>query len=275
MQATELQEIIDTSKRSTIDISDPLSIQTNDHVNLKGKTIQLYGDPAIVIQGTHWSIRYGKLRAMQGVLFDCRSSAMGLIQSVYCSGLMKSKELFRCIDGACYDTHVIGGEWAMPQGMTAPAVNVRVTGPFYNVNSFSKMRFQTNGIPTQPIISLTCTHNANWIYGNSFQDINFEIPNAGAIHLQSCYGTRIINAQVFDADLFGPITNHIIKAGKNTTGGLRSIHTKIDGYFRLSGVKNAGIFDIFAPIGDHYPEFVMEEVSGISGAQVETFTVLT
>ncbi len=266
----EVQALIDASVSPVIDINETIVIGDMSFLNLKDKTLRLFADPGFTINGRHWTIIGGKLQAQTGDLFDCVNSGMGLIQNVWCSGLMMSKSLWKCVGvGQCYDTHVIGGEWSKPSSMTTPIVLVSVDGPFYNNNSWSKMRFQTNGTPQAPCVSIGCTHTANWIYGNAFQDINFEIPNAGAIHLESCFGTTLRGIQIFDADLFGPITQTLVRCGRLSTAHLPSTMTVIEQYFRLSGTMQSHAFDIDAGAGQHMVYTMrIASVHGIQGANV-------
>lgn len=269
MNVAQLNELIGADTIGTVAIDENVIIGHNDVLDLKGKTIEITADPAITLNGAHWSILPGKLRAMIGVLFDCVSASSGLILNVWATGLLRGKELFRCNgNNACYDLNVIGGEWTKPQNMTTPIVNVDVSGPFFNRNLWQGLRFQTNGLPQAPVISLKCSHTANWVYGNSFRDINFEIPNAGAIHLESCFGTIMQQMTIFDADLFGPITDDLIKVTKRGNG-LKSRSTSLDGYFRLSGALNEGKVDINIPDNVHYtPTLAVRNVDGTDGARV-------
>ena len=116
------------------------------------------------------------------------------------------EDLMELVEDSVYDTHFIGGEWVKPQGMTVLHIMVATNGPFFNANSVSRCRFQTNGAPLSPCVLLSCTLTNNWLYGNTFSNINFEIPNAGAIHLHSCFAHSLQDIQIFDADLFGPIS---------------------------------------------------------------------
>lgn len=269
MDVTTVNALIAADTTGTIAIDENIRIGHNDVLQLNGKTLEITADPAITIQGSRWSILTGKLRAMNGALFDCVSSSSGLMLNVWATGLLRAKELFRCNgNNSCYDLNVIGGEWTKPQDMTTPIISVNVNGPFFNRNLWQGIRFQTNGRPTAPVIKLACAHDGNWVYGNAFRDINFEIPNAGAVHLESCFGTQLQQITVFDADLFGPITDDLVKVTKRPTG-LKSRNTSVNGYFRLSGSLNAGKVDINIPDAVHYsPTLAVTMVDGIDGAQV-------
>lgn len=271
MNVSQVNQLIASSVSGTVAVNANIVIGDNDVLNLNGKTLEITGDPAITIQGSRWSILTGKIRAMSGVLFNCISASSGLLLNVWATGLLRSKPLFQCLgNNACYDLNVIGGEWTKPQDSTSPAIDVNVNGPFFNRNLWQGIRFQTNGRPTAPVARLICANNSNWIYGNAFRDINFEIPNAGAIHLESCFGTQLQQITVFDADLFGPITDDIIKVTKRSTG-LRSRSTTIDGYFRLSGSLTNGAVDINIQDAVHYqPNLRVVNVDGIDGAVVTT-----
>lgn len=271
MHAQQLQYIIDNTLDQNINIAETVLITDLDAINLKNKVIHSTADPVFQVQGRHWSVANGKIRCMVGVGFEIVASANGLLSNVYCAGLMKSKELFRCVGmNSCYDTHIIGGEWEKPQGMTVPIISVSVSGPFFNANTFRCLRLQTNGAPQAPCVLLSCTHSANWIYGNSFYDINFEVPNAGAIHLNSAFSTIIQNAQIFDADLYGNVTGPLIKIGRLSTNHLKSKMTKILGYYRLSGIANPGIYDIDIPTSGHYGDSLsLDMIGGIAGALVQ------
>lgn len=270
MNVAQLNALIIADTTGTIQIDENVLVTHNDVLNLQGKSVEIDADPAVSINGAHWSILPGKLRAMSGVLFDCLSASSGLMLNVWATGLLRGKELFRCVGGnQCYDLNVIGGEWAKPQDMTTPIINVDVNGPFFNRNVWQGLRFQTNGRPVAPVIHLRCSHTANWVYGNSFRDINFEIPNAGAIHMESCFGTQLQQITVFDADLFGPITDDLIKVTKRING-LRSRSTSVDGYFRLSGVLNSGVVDINIQDAAHYaPTLSVRMIDGIDGAGIK------
>lgn len=270
MNVAQVQRIVNTTPTQKITIEENIIIGSNDVLDLHGKTLEIIADPAITIQGMHWTVMNGKLRAMTGVLFDCVGSSSGLILNVWAAGLLRSKELFRCIGtNQCYDTNVIGGEWEKPQSMTTPIVNVDVSGPFYNSNRWTGIRFQTNGMPAAPVMSFRCSHLANWIYGNTVDHINFEIPNAGAIHMQGVFNTSLRQINIFDADLFGPITDDIIRVTKGA--GLKSRNTEINGYMRLSGTMNPGKYDINIPDSVHYtPNLRVVGVDGIDGALLTT-----
>ena len=266
MNVSKLNRIISGSSKKEIQLGETLIISNNDVLDLRGKIVQSIADPVFQIRGSYWTIMNGKLRAMNGVLFDCINSSSGLILNVWATGIRRTKELFRCVgSNSCYDTNVIGGEWAKPQSMLTPIVNIDVNGPFYNSNRWSGIRFQTNGIPQAPVMFMRCSHLTNWIYGNTIEHINFEIPNAGAIHMEGVFNTRLQQINIFDADLFGPITDDIIRIQKNL--GLKSRNTVIDGYMRLSGTMNNGKYDISIPDSVHYqPNLKITSVDGIDGA---------
>ena len=266
-----VQALIDSSVNTVIDITETILVSDMSSLQLRDKTLRLFGAPGIQINGRHWTIAGGKLHAQTGDLFECVNSSMGLVLNVWCSGVKLSKSLWKCVgSNQCYDTHVIGGEWSKPSSMTTPIVLVSVDGPFYNNNSWSKMRFQTNGTPQAPCVSIGCTHTTNWIYGNAFQDVNFEIPNGGAIELNSCFATTMRGVQIFDADLYGNITRSLVVCGRASSKHLRSNLTVIEQYFRLSGVRDPGVYDIEADSNQHMPyTFDIRSVGGIAGAKVE------
>lgn len=267
ISVTDANALIAAEPSGIVTIADTVRIGDRDNWFLAGKEVQLLADPAIVIDGRHWTVTGGRLKAMNGVLFDCLRSTCGLILNVWASGALKGKELFRCVDnGSCYDTNVIGGEWSKPQSMTTPIVRVDVGGPTYNRNTWQGLRFQTNGLPASPVVRLRCANVANWIYGNTFRDINFEIPNAGAIHLESCFQTTMDGMHIYDADMYGPITDDVIRVGKFSTG-LKSKDTRLSTYARLSGALAAGKVDIRISDEGHYAEnVIVEQVGGIDGA---------
>lgn len=266
MNVAQLTVLIDSDTTGTITVDEPVYINDLNVLDLKSKTVRITTDPAVVIQGRWWVIQGGKLQATAGVLFDCLSSSSGLMLNVFASGLLRGKELFRCVGGsACYDTNVIGGEWAKPADMLSPIVRVEVTGATYNRNTWQGVRMQTNGRPQAPVIKLSCLHSANWIYSNVIRDVNFEIPNAGAIHLESCFQTVLDGIHVFDANLFGPITDDLVKVSKSANG-LKSKSTTIKNYMRLSGALNEGKVDINVTDAGHYNHnLIVEMVEGIDG----------
>jgi len=267
MNTQQLQSLIDSTITQTVMISETVELTDYSTVNLKGKIIQSSAEPSFRIMGKFWTLTSGKIISQVGLVFDCLSSQSGLMLNVSAATVMRSKEVFRCIqDSSCYDTHIIGGEWQKPQEMLTPIILVDSNGPFFNSNSFSKMRFQTNGKAGAPCIRLACGHLSNYLYGNAIQDCNFEIPNGGAIHLQSCFGTTITNPYMFDCDLFGPITDHLIYSGRLAANKLKSKQTTITNYFRLSGSLNVDKYDIYAPSLDHQSSLILTGVDSIDGA---------
>lgn len=270
MNTQQLQSLIDNTPAQTVMISETVDIADYSTVNLKGKIIQSSADPSFRIAGKFWTLTSGKIVSQVGLVFDCISSQSGMMLNVSVATVMRSKEVFRCIqDNSCYDTHFIGGEWQKPQEMLTPIILVDSNGPFFNANSFSKIRFQTNGKALSPCVRLACGHLSNYLYGNSIQDCNFEIPNGGAIQLQSCFGTSIINAYMFDCDLFGPITEHLIYCGRLASNKLKTKSTIISNYFRLSGTLNPDKFDIYAPSSEHQSSLVLNNIDSIDGAQAK------
>lgn len=267
MNVAHLKALLQSDTSGTITVNETVYIGDMDCLDLDGKTVNSNADPAVQIQGRYWTIRSGKLRAQNGILFECVSSACGLIENVWATGWLKSKELFRCVGaGACYDTNVIGGEWAKPADMLTPIIRVEVNGPTYNRNTWQGLRMQTNGRPQAPVIKLACMHSANWIYANVIRDINFEIPNAGAVHLESTFQTVLDGIHVFDADLYGAITDDLVKVGKSPNG-LKSKSTTVRNYTRLSGALSAGKVDInIGDVGHYNNNLIVEMVDGIDGA---------
>lgn len=271
ISTSEVQRHVDNFYGAVIKLDDTILISDYSALDLKEKTIESTADPVIQVQGRHWSLRNGKVRSTAGHVLDIIGSANGLVSNTHLSTTMKSKAVVRCVgQNQCYDTHFVGGELEKPQGMLTPIVEVLVSGPFFNANSFQNLRIQTNGIPQAPCVKLSCAHSANWLYGNAFSNINFEIPNAGAIHLESTFSTTMINLQMFDCDLYGPITNHLIQLGRISTSHLKCKMTKLLTYFRLSGVMGANVYDIYAPSSGTYAQNVsLDMVSGIAGANVK------
>lgn len=267
MTVAQLMVLLDSDTTGTVTVNETVYVGDLNVLDLRGKTVKSTADPAFQIQGRWWTIRGGKVQATAGVLFECVSSSSGLMANVFASGLLRGKELFRCIgSNGCYDTNVIGGEWAKPADMLTPIIRVEVNGPTYNRNTWQGLRLQTNGRPQAPAIKLACTHSANWIYANVIRDINFEIPNAGAIHLESCFQTVLDGIHVFDADLFGPITDDLVKVGKSTNG-LKSKSTTLRQYMRLSGSLSEGKVDItIGDVGHYNNNLIVEMVDGIDGA---------
>jgi hypothetical protein len=245
MTPFRLQDLVNEQGAQFITIHETVEIVEKSHIDLKGTTITSTADPVFRIGGRHWAVRNGNIVATNGVAFYVKNSGMGCLRDLFVVGRRRERELFVCEGTAqCYDTHISGGEWYMPQGQRVPHVRVEVPGAFFNNNSLSYLRMQTNGKPEAPCIKLTCLHPTNWLYGNTFRQINFEIPNAGAIHLDSCFGTTIDACQMFDTHAFGPITGTLIKVGRHSSSHLRSRHTVIQQYMRPGGSLPEGLYDI-------------------------------
>jgi hypothetical protein len=131
-------------------------------------------------------------------------------------------------------------------------ISVNVSGTFFNANSISKMRFQTNGRPSAPVIRIVTSITSTWLYGNTIADINFEVATAGAVVLGSCYGTTLQNIQIYDAHLYAPISNHLVSFTREIPTALRSASTSITGYIRPSGTMPADKYDLHIPSTEHY-----------------------
>ena len=248
----QLKDLIRDDKTGTVFLTDTVHVRHLDHINLGGTTLISSADPAFIIQGTHWSLADGKLVATNGVAFECVFSSVGVIRNLYCSSRNNTKSLFRCMGASsAYDTHIEGGEWEQSPSMTVPIIHVEVDKEYFNINSFSKIRFQTNGTPSAPVIKLATLSPSHWLIGNSFSDLNFEIATAGAIHLFSCAGTSMTNIQMFDSHI-GSMTDHCIKVGRRNMSSLRSRGTSIRGYLRLGGSLPTQFSDIYAPEDMHY-----------------------
>lgn len=247
-------------------LDETVEINDGDHWDLGGKTWTSTADPMIRINGSNWSMRNGKIQAQGGVLIEQVRGYGGLVQSLWGSQTNPNKELYVCEGtNSCYDTLVQACTFSVAPNMTVPMVRVQVNGPYYNANTWQRIRFQTNGGPTAPVILLESTKLDNWIYSNVIKEINFELPYAGAIHAFSTRGLSVEDVTVFDTPL--ECTDHLVQIGK-TTGGLNSKDTYIKRYTRLQGSLATGKYDVYAM--EHYSDsLIVDGVSGISGVKAK------
>jgi hypothetical protein len=240
------------------------------YLNLHGRRLISTADPVFRLNGKRGAITNGRIQATAGRVFEAVSVSRFMIQQVHCYP-QSDKAIWHQHGGQAYDLLVQSCEWESKPGASVPMVDVKVQGATFNRNSFKDMRFQTNGNsrpPSAPVVRLE-NIDKNWVYGNAFEDINFEIPLAGAIHLYSAFGTTLRNVQVYDTHL-GTITDHMIKLSKSPTGGLMSAKTSITDYLRPSGTLPDGKYDIWTiPNSHHYGgSLIVDNPGGTQGAKV-------
>lgn len=157
-----------------------------------------------------------------------------------------------------------GGEWSVPPATNVPIVDIEVTQSGYNRNSWRDLRFQTNGRSGAPCVRISNT-DQNWCYANTFEDLNFELPEAGAMELRSCFGTMLRNIAIFDMTT---ATADMIYLGG---GGLNCAKTTIENYTRPSG--DMGVFLDINAIGHYAGSLLIDNPGGPPGARVRTSLV--
>jgi hypothetical protein len=82
---------------------------------------------------------------------------------------------------------------------------------------------------------------SSYASNNRIYDMNFEVPNSGAIRILSGMGNVIDNVGIFD--LTAAATN-LIYLGKSATSTLKSVANRIASYFRLGGSLARSNYDV-------------------------------
>lgn len=263
MTVDELKEILANSISKIVNITTTVEVGDFDHLDLDGHEVQSTADPMFRINGSHWSIRNGKIRATAGIVIDIIKSTLGHVSGVSLKVGQRDKEVVRCIGGnSCNDTLFECCELAHVRNMEVPIVNISLNGPFYNSNSWNQIRFQTTGSPAASCVIMECLTADNWLYNNSFTNINGEQPNSGLIHCKSCYGTNMENIGVYDTHLSDNIIDDILWFGKSAAPGLNCKRTTLRNYVRVSGILDQDKYDI--NIYGHFSDgMLLEQISGV------------
>lgn len=215
-------------------------------IDLNGFNLTSSADPVFNIDGGNkLRIIEGLVTATGGKTFDFVSANAVRIRGVSVDQ-NGDYAVVSIQGGSLYDAFIGGGcEWASSGALDTPMVNVAVTGAQINAVTFERIRMQTNGnanTPTAPCVYMENT-DVNWLYGNNFLGVNFEIPSAGAIHLYSCANTLIQGCGVYDSHL-DSIIDSMIVVDNSATGGLNCQTTTITNYLRNAGTMAVGKYDI-------------------------------
>lgn len=267
MTVDQLKTILAASTSKVVEITDTVVVGTLDHLDLDGRELRSTADPMFCVFGNNWSIRNGKIHALDGVTVDIVSTSLGLVSGVWLASERADKPVVQCVGtGQCYDTMFHACELSHPPSMTVPLLYVSVEADTYNSNVWDKIRFQTNGSPAAPCVIVETSSQTSWIYANRFSNINGEIPNAGLFRFGGCYGTILDNITVYDTNLSGNITEDLIWFGLASTPGLRCIHTTVRNYTRLAGVLDTGKFDV--NIFQHYTTTILLEQINATGTSL-------
>lgn len=114
---------------------------------------------------------------------------------------------------------------------SVPVINlIDTVGGICNQNTWLGGRWTGHASATAPIAYLSC-QASNYMYGNTFQGINIEIPTAGAIHLEGHQNAAIRDVGMYDLTT---ATDHMIIVGKHASG-LESLSVFIENTLRISG----------------------------------------
>ena len=115
-------------------------------------------------------------------------------------------------------------------GLNVPIVKLVDTGGggICNQNSFIGGRIIGSLGATAPQVVLE-SQGPNYLYGNTFQGINSEIPVAGFLEARGTHGLTLRDIGLYDA---GAVTADLVTVGKHAEG-LASRHTNIDNLWRV------------------------------------------
>lgn len=244
---------------------------------LIGKTLRLTG-PSVSLQG---SGRSSLIRAVKGVnLFDIyqgRKCNMDLVWAktvnahVFCVQNWGLSNITRCqftaggksgsvlhfvssdnepgtsinpSDGyGMNDMLFHGNELKSGPNHETPIIDVRIGEGNFNANTFDRNRFQTEGASKSVCVRIISTHAQKWHYNNTFSNINFECPMAGAMLIQGCMGTVLANIGLFDLNKVKP-TNHMFILGDHE-GGQPTQNTSLLNVGRYDGNLSDTLVDVF------------------------------
>ena len=252
--------------RGTVITSSPITLTDNMQVDGSGQINNTTTD-VFITNGARIKVMNIRIEALGGHAFNVTNFSESKIENVKINVTAPGKSAYYQEGNGtnAYDSMFLGGEWGSRPSHDAPLFYVSVDDANFNTNLIQGMMFQTNGGSTSaPAIWLECTASANWIYGNTIDNIDFEIPNAGAVHLYSTAGTTLSNNTVFD---LGTSTDDLIVLD-NTTGGLNPKQTTINGYYRVGGTLGTGLKDI--DVRGHYADgLVVINAGGSQSAAVE------
>jgi hypothetical protein len=147
----------------------------------------------------------------------------------------------RFTGGGVYDTLFSESHYEAAGSHSVPIVDIESDNAWFNTNTFFRIRFQGNGSPSAYHFRMVCT-GANWNDGNTLSEINFEIPDAGAIFLEGANGTLLSNLGFFDITT---TTDNLVYLDKNVAGGaLNTRYTTLTNVLRYGGALGGGLFDL-------------------------------
>jgi hypothetical protein len=98
-------------------------------------------------------------------------------------------------------------------------------------NTFLASRFTSLPGVTAPQFYLSNKQPDDYSFGNTLQGINFETPNAGAVHAESTHQLALRDLGVYDMTT---ATGNVFQIGKAPNGEYAQ-HTRFDGVFRTGG----------------------------------------
>lgn len=125
------------------------------------------------------------------------------------------------------------------ESATVPLVDfVDTSGGKVNICHFLGGRFIGSTAATAPLVSIS-VQASNYSWQMKFESVNFEIPNAGAIHAQGAASWEINNCGVYDITT---LTDHLYDFGKHASG-LSSKFVKLNNTLRVGGTIGA-FYDI-------------------------------
>ncbi len=143
---------------------------------------------------------------------------------------------------------------------TVPGLHVVGAGNPYSANLWHRCRVQGGGTYLFHIEAGV----ANYVYNNTWDVINFEVANHGAIRVYGGMNTALDRLGFFDN---GTIDTDVISLGRQT-GTNQSRGTAIRSYHRSNGTLSGGAVDINLVAGANAGTTVLSGIAGTTGAGV-------
>lgn len=163
--------------------------------------------------------------------------------------------------GGIFDTTMIFCYLHFSSTATMNAVYCYGLGNPASANRFSYCRVQGGGVSA---FHLEAGPGA-YVSSNSFDSLNFEVCDKGAIEIYSGLNTVLRNIGMFDNTT---ITHDLVYFGRSSTSCPQSRGTVIEGYCRTNGTLSGGAVDINFASGGNVGSNLASGISGSASAGV-------
>lgn len=164
-------------------------------------------------------------------------------------------------NGGLFDNHFVDCHFVMPTTATAYGFDVKGDGNVASANLWQRCRAEGGGTYMFNIETLL---SGSWCYNNTWDAINFEFTDHGAIRLRSAMNATISNIGFFDN---GTIDAALINIGCDA-GANKSRGNRISSVHRSSGTLSGSGVDVRLVATGNGGTTVIEAVSGPTPAGV-------